>query len=522
MKKVRKLICLALAMVMALAMCVTAYATEPAAATGTITVDNASKGESYTLVKLFDATYNDTKKAIVYKLVDGENDVPTGLKDYFELNPQGGIKYVIAKDEAQEKNAENKATGNLSSAAVGAITAWAKAVTSGVHFVETKTADGGALTFTGLAHGYYVVVSRSSSTPGGVVSVTSLGPNQNIQDKSTSDNPHFPEDGTGKKINGGKLDTVAVGDEVTYTVTYHTVNWINVDKTANDGAETKVTKYVVKDTLPKFLESVTVSDVTVKEGNKDAVSIKNTITGIENFGTAKTFDIPWVDKEGKSLYVNGAVLTITYTAIVTKDILTSDAAAENHTNEITITPNNEQPGDDDKTTADVYTGRIVVKKYAAKADGITADETEALADAKFVLADHKVDPTDGTAVKYAQIDKTTGKVTWVIDKAQATTITTDDKGEATFEGLDDGTYYLEETEAPAGYNKLNERQEVTVGAATTKNKTNITQTATVVNKTGTQLPSTGGIGTTIFYVVGSILMLGAVVLFVTRKRSSER
>ena len=74
MKKVRKLISLALAMVMALAMCVTAYADEPAGTnTGTITVDNASKGETYTLVKLFDATYNDTNKAIVYKLVDGES-----------------------------------------------------------------------------------------------------------------------------------------------------------------------------------------------------------------------------------------------------------------------------------------------------------------------------------------------------------------------------------------------------------------------------------------------------------------
>lgn len=514
MKKVRKLISLALAMVMALAMCVTAYADEPAGTnTGTITVDNASKGETYTLVKLFDATYNDTNKAIVYKLVDGESAVPTGLENYFGLEPQGGVNYVIARDAAGMGD-------SLSEAAVTAITTWAKTVTSGAHYVDKKTADGGSLTFSGLAHGYYVVVSRSSSTPGGVVSVTSLGPNQNIQDKSTSDNPHFPEDGTGKRINGNKLDTVAVGDTVTYTVTYHTVNWINKDGNVANGAETKVTKYVVKDTLPTFLSDVTVTSVTVTEGAATPKPIKDTINDISNFNTTKTFDIPWVNDNGESLYANGAVLTITYTATVTKDILINDTAAVNHTNEITITPNGETPDDDDRTTADVYTGKIKVQKYAANANGTTADTSKPLANATFVLADKE--SMDAKDVQYAKIDETTGTVTWVTDKAQATTRTTDAKGEIMFEGLDDGTYYLEETEAPAGYNKLNARKAVTISPATTENKTNITQPAEVVNKTGAQLPSTGGIGTTIFYVVGSILMLAAVVLFVTKKRSAER
>lgn len=522
MKKVRKLISLALAMVMALAMCVTAYADEPAGTnTGTITVDNASKGETYTLVKLFDATYNTTNNAIVYKLVGEETTVPDGLGDYFVVDEQGGIKYVVATEAAQEKNAEGKSTGNLTANAVTAITTWAKTVTSGAHYVDEKTADGGPLTFSGLAHGYYVVVSRSSSTPGGVVSVTSLGPNQNIQDKSTSDNPHFPEDGTGKQINGNKLDTVAVGDTVTYTVTYHTVNWINKDGIATNGAETKVTKYVVKDTLPVFLSDVTVTSVTVTEGAATPKPIKDKITDISNFNTTKTFDIPWVNDNGESLYANGAVLTITYTATVTKDILTDDTAAVNHTNEITITPNDEEPGNDDKTTAYVYTGKIKVQKYAADKDNATlADKTKPLAGAKFILADKE--SMEATGVKYAKIDDSTGKVTWVDDKTQATTRTTDANGEIMFEGLDDGTYYLEEIEAPAGYNKLNARQAVKINAATTENKTNITQPAEVVNKTGAQLPSTGGIGTTIFYVVGSILMLAAVVLFVTKKRSAER
>ena len=126
-------------------------------------------------------------------------------------------------------------------------------------------------------------------------------------------------------------------------------------------------------------------------------------------------------------------------------------------------------------------------------------------------------------------------------------ITTPASGVIVVKGVKSGSYVIEEVTAPAGYNKLTGSVTVTAvkTGKTTTNTTvyldengNTTKTETekkvkvdidniaatvlvVVNKAGTELPSTGGMGTTVFYVLGSVLVLGAVVLLVTKKRMSD-
>lgn len=138
-------------------------------------------------------------------------------------------------------------------------------------------------------------------------------------------------------------------------------------------------------------------------------------------------------------------------------------------------------------------------------------------------------------------DQKVTKVEWVTDIAQATKVTTDADGKALFRGLENGTYYLVETKAPAGYNllgandktddgKITANGEVKVEIATaitqnadgtwTANPADYTVHERVANSDGSFLPSTGGIGTTVFYIVGGVLLAVAAVWFVVSRRKT--
>ena len=84
-------------------------------------------------------------------------------------------------------------------------------------------------------------------------------------------------------------------------------------------------------------------------------------------------------------------------------------------------------------------------------------------------------------------------------------MTTDQNGSAVFLGLEDGVYTLKEIKAPAGYNLLTDTIDITV-AGSISDETQLTVTAEVANNTGSRLPSTGGTGTKMFYVIGIMMM----------------
>ena len=147
-------------------------------------------------------------------------------------------------------------------------------------------------------------------------------------------------------------------------------------------------------------------------------------------------------------------------------------------------------------------------------------ETEKpLAGAKFTLS-KKADGTDPIAL--VNESNNVYRVATKDDTNTVTEITTDSTGKFTIKGLDSDTYYLTETAAPAGYNKLADPITIVIGENGVVNGTTDApqgvEEVKVLNQSGTELPSTGGMGTTIFYVLGSILVIGAVVLLVTKKR----
>lgn len=284
-----------------------------------------------------------------------------------------------------------------------------------------------------------------------------------------------------------------VGETVHYTIT---------GKVPDTTGFTSYT-YLITDTMSEGLTFK--KDVKVTVGGTDVSSACTITYDVDGNANKFTVSIPVKD------YTIGDEIKVTYSAVVNEK-----AVAKIGKNRATLTYSND-PTDSSKTTttpADeekVYSSKIVIDKYK------TGEESTKLAGATFVL--YKAGTTEGSKLYYKWNDSDK-KVEWVENKDEATSKTTDDSGAASFDGLADGTYYLEETAAPAGYNLLKEPVKVEVKGGTTE--TELSVTASVANNTGTELPSTGGMGTTIFYVLGSVLVLAAVVLLVTKKRMSMK
>ena len=251
-----------------------------------------------------------------------------------------------------------------------------------------------------------------------------------------------------------------------------------------------------------FGETVTYT-VTVKvpETAVSAITVTDTMTNLTYVGVTED------SAEGVTASANGKVITFTISAdtvkgnlgkdVVIKYTATVDANATTASNEAYLTYSS-------FTSTKVST---TVKNYKVDVFKYTGENKTGLAGAGFVLKND--------AGKYYKL--TEGIVSWVdsIDEASEY-ITAADTYAVTFNGLANGTYTLVEKTVPAGYNKANDT-EVKVKDADVTGEAQIE----VLNSTGSELPSTGGMGTTLFYVVGGLMVLAAVVLLVTKKRMSS-
>lgn len=459
----KKLISLILALVMVMGLAVTASAQDVTysgenTGNGTITVTNAAKGVTYTIYKLFDATVSEDGKAINYT-----GSIPTELESYFAKDAAGNI---TAKDAAKNGS---EMSDNLRAA----LKAWAGSATS----LLGAEADGSQLCFKNLPYGYYVVTTTQGQT---AISVNSTNPTAEIIDKNTT-TPQLT-----KAVNG---TTFSIGDTITYTLTFTTANY--------DG-ETKITRYSIEDTLPEWLSDVTVTKVTIGgldykvEGNYPQFSEKQII-------------IPWTDTNGNSLYANGAQVVITYTATLNNK---ATIGATGNTNTAKLHYNNGNTPEQNQT---VYSYSFDVVK--------TDSNKNILTGAEFELYDAQ---TGGNKIPLVKESEGVYHVADQSERVENFTSAVITAGKASIKGLKNGTYYLEETKAPEGYNKLTTRQELTIDGTNldaTISGTDYTNGGVqVINNAGSELPSTGGMGTTLFYVLGGLMMVGAAVVLVTKKR----
>lgn len=467
MKTMRKLFTVLLALAMTLALAVPAFAAD----TGSITITNPQGDHTYTAYKIFDVTYSGDHYS--YTISDTDAAFAT-VKAYADVTANGLTLTPVGKTGKY-----NVSTGDSFSAASFAQYLKTNAGSLGTGTAFTK--DGDTMKASGLTPGYYFVSGTSGT-------VCELATAKDIEIRDKNEAPQIE-----KSVDDADR-TVEIGQKLTYTIT---------GKVPSTKGYTKFT-YQVTDTMSEGLTF-----------NKD---VKVTIGGTAVTDAAITYNDNGFEASINMMNYQkqiDAPVVITYTATVNENAIQRDKETNTATLKYSNDPADKNSFKESSVEVNVFSFNIVINKYAAD------NESTKLEGAKFVLKN-----AEG---KYYKYDANTKAVTWVVGKADATEVTTDTQGVARFDGLQAGTYKLEETAAPAGYNQLikditivlKEDGSATIDDAASTPEADRSLTAGVANSTGTMLPETGGIGTVIFVALGALAVICAGVFLVTNKRMSK-
>lgn len=488
MKNLKKLASLLLVLVMVFALAAPALAVDEAT-TGSITISNAVAGQTYNVYKVFDLSYGgsdvdgDENAPHTYTVADGWEAFFSKDGDglnYVAINNFGGVTWKT--DVAESKAAEF------------AEKALAFATENGIQPVATRELAGDPtkdpdqeITFEGLALGYYLI----DSSLGSLCTLDSTNKNVTVVEKN--EKPSIT-----KEI--PQPEGLKVGDAVEYKIVVKAMR----------GA----TKYVVTDTMTNLTF------------NQESLKVQHMVDGVltdypsdqytlvpEESGFILTFKDEYLKGITDALESENAhEITITYTGTITTAALEYDEINNTAKLEFGDKGNPDSTPDKDVSTP-LYSFDLVK----------TDSENKLLNGAVFQLTD-----SEGNEISLV-FDEANGYYRPAVESDTADTIvnqvTTNDTNVLTFKGFGEGTYYLEEIMPPDGYNKLKDPVVVEVNRdnSATMNADGTVWTAGgvhVINLTGAELPNTGGIGTTLFYIVGGLLIVGAAVLLVTKKRMS--
>ena len=533
MKIHKKILAFIMTAIMALSMFVVPAM---AAQKGTLTIDGTTAGKVYDLYKIFDLTYTGGDSE------DDDKYAYTVTDDFAE--------YFTAKNIDDPVDYIGKMTSNSDDLSELAQNLFDYADNNGITPIKV-TATGDTMEVANLELGYYLMNPRGGSNASdGTKTMFSLGTlSGNTNHATIKVKAVYPT--IEKKADGKSNSEASIGDDVTFTIT-GTVP----DKTGYTNYW-----YIVKDTLSDGLTY-----------NKD---VEATINGSEvdvtvtEKGQTVYFDL----SEAVTAATAGQAIVITYSAELNENAVigngNSNTAKVIYSNDPskdyngTFDPDTPDPNAPTEESAEVETKTYTTSLTINKTDGenalagaafritgngvkkvITTGEVfvEDAAGTYYKLKDGKYTTTapDGTNDSSYESTTTTytkKTVATVLDKDVVTNVEAfvDDKGQLVFAGLGAGTYTITETVAPDGYNKLTEDITVTISfdeatgtfsATSSQGDSTVTENGnklsmTIVNNSGTLLPSTGGMGTTIFYVVGGILVAAAAVLLITKKRMGE-
>ena len=494
MKLIKKIAAIMFAFMMVVSMSCNVKADEGTSSTkkGTITITNAKEGETYKLYKIlslesYSYTGNDKDNGNYAYTLTGDtkwdNFIETKATDYFEFDKTN--TYLTWKGSTDETRVKEFAQLALK---------YARTKSNNVQpLKEVERTKSSTVKFDDLDLGYYLV----DSSVGSLCVLNTTNPDLTIAEKNGVPSV---EKGVSNIQNGTYESTnnASIGDTVYFQTTI----------TAQPGAQ----NYVLHDKMTKGL-TLKNDSIVVKKGESPVATSDYTLK-TSGFIDGCTFEIVFVQTFCDGLQKDEKI-TVTYSATLNANAVIGNDANTN-TNKTLLSY-----GDSQKTTevtTNTKTFKMDVFKYTENRNDKT--KKDGLADAVFTLK--KVGKTNTINFVKETPDEINGDIYRVAKTGETgtvTTITSPDSGKFTIKGLSAGTYKLEETKQPAGYNKLSGPVTVVIDmdGKVTVGGTEVTQ-VDVENKTGTVLPSTGGMGTTMIYLIGGVLVLGSGVVLVTKRR----
>ncbi len=487
MKKVFSLI---LALMMVFSIAVTAAADE----IGTITINGAHEGTTYEIYKLLDLeSYNTASGAYSYKVnADWAGFFATAdALSYVAIDEAG---YVTWSNGEDAESVASFAKLALAYAKENGIAPTQSSKNDG-EFVITTNDETGITSgkFSNLELGYYLV----DSTMGALCGLTTTNPDAAINAKNgipTLDK-QVQEDSTNQWAD---TNTADIGQTVYFRTTI----------SVHAGAE----NYVLHDIMSKGLTFIKVSSVehiVPSENSTTVIPATNNYTVVADTDITDecTFEVRFTKEFCDSLETNDKII-VYYEAMLNREAV---IAGDGNPNEAWL-----EYGEENETTHDA------TKTYTFGLDIVKTDSQNTLIDgAEFRIYDAA---TGGSEIKVVLMDD---GVTYrrARDDEEGVSIVVGN-GKVRVVGFDNGTYYLEETVAPDGYNKLTARQKFIIAdgnldSVFTNGIYSSGSGVHVVNKTGSMLPETGGAGTVIFILVGGLMVLGAGVVLVSKKRLAK-
>lgn len=498
-KAMKKLMAALLAVAMVCAMAIPAFAadgsTHSSSEDGKITINNAVAGQTYKIYRILDLQYNDTAKSFRYVKNDKWGAFVEGQTTYLSVDSKTGVVTWANSD-----NADNGAA--IKALAVAAGQYVKDKEDAGLTADDSKVAASSTVIFDNLPLGWYLVVS--DLTTDAICSIDTTAKQVTIKEKNGV--PTVTKEVEYASGSWGQGNDGNVGDTVNFQTTIY----------VTDG---NPTNYILHDEMSNGLDFQT-GTISVKKNDKPFTDYT-----IENPIDDCTFEIKF--KDG-TLQTNDKVV-VTYSATINSNAVVGTAGNDNET-WLEYGDHHDSTHSNTKT----YTWKFNIFKYFTDSD----DTMQYLADVEFVLYRTNADDK----AEYAKFDSNNKLSGWTEAENEATKLRTNANSTVAVEGLDKGTYFLKEITTPGGFNGLTSDVEVQI-TSSCNTLTNATyaveykmanandedftdagdeKIVPIENKRGTTLPSTGGIGTTIFYVVGGGLMVAAAILLITKKRMENR